>query len=65
MSHRAGDAQNIGVTWTALQVNTELLNVVTRRNARYQFNVTTVAAAGIHMEEPRTLLAAATQELFK
>jgi len=49
---RACDAENIGVPRRAFEAHTELLGVVTRREAGNDLDVATVATARVHMEEP-------------
>src|ERR1039457_6701414 len=61
---RARDAQDVGVTGTALDLNAELFYVITRRQTGHQLDVAAVAASRIHVKEPWAAAAARTDQAF-
>ena len=53
IGHRSGDAKNVAVPGTSLVFNAHLLNVEARCQAGDQFNIATITASRVHMEQPR------------
>src|ERR1035441_3121349 len=61
---RTRDAQDVGVTRTALDLNAELFYVVTRCQTGHQLDVAAVAASRVHVKEPWAAAAARTDQAF-